>query len=83
MTTPALTDRILRQGKALVRAVDALGTVEPDDPFERALTRLLLAAYKRRLQGTVEAVPAWVSEQILSASERVSAERLAAWSGEN
>jgi hypothetical protein len=29
MNDPALTDRILRQGRALVRAIEALGTIEP------------------------------------------------------
>jgi hypothetical protein len=36
------TDRIIAQGKALVRAIEALGTVEPTGPFERALARLLI-----------------------------------------
>jgi hypothetical protein len=31
------TDRILRQGKALVRAIEALGTIDPSGPFERAV----------------------------------------------
>jgi hypothetical protein len=47
MTNPELTDRILRQGRALVRAIEALGTIQPTGPFERALARLLMAAYKR------------------------------------
>jgi hypothetical protein len=42
----ALTDRILRQGRALIRAIKALGIVQPTGPFERALARLLMAAYK-------------------------------------
>jgi hypothetical protein len=29
------TDRILRQGKALVRAIEALGTIEPSGPIEQ------------------------------------------------
>lgn len=37
MTGPELTDRIIAQGKALVRAIEALGTVEPSGPLERAL----------------------------------------------
>jgi hypothetical protein len=37
MNDPALTDHILRQGKALVRAIESLGTIEPTGPFERAL----------------------------------------------
>ena len=43
MTNLAIVDHILRQGKALVRAIEALGTIEPTGPFERALACLLLA----------------------------------------
>jgi hypothetical protein len=68
--TADLTDRILRQGKALVRAIEALGTIEPTGPFERALARLLMPAYKRRLRAIVKVVPTWVSEEMLSTSER-------------
>jgi hypothetical protein len=67
---PDPTDRILTQGRALVHAIEALGTIEPTGPFELALGRLLMAAYKRRLRAIVETAPAWVSEEILSASER-------------
>ena len=35
------TDRIILQGRALVRAIEALGTIQPSGPFERALARLL------------------------------------------
>jgi hypothetical protein len=38
-------------------------------PIERALARLLIAAYKRRLRAIVKVVPAWASEEILSTSE--------------
>ena len=58
MTVPAFTDHILRQGTALVRAIEALGTIAPSGPSERALARRLLAAYKRRLRGIAEAAPA-------------------------
>jgi hypothetical protein len=34
---PAHTDRIIAQGQALARAIEALGTIEPTGPFERAL----------------------------------------------
>ena len=71
VTIPDLTDRIIAQGKALVRAIEALGTIQPSSPFERALARLPMAAYKRRLRGIVEIAPAWVSEEILSASEHI------------
>jgi hypothetical protein len=57
--------------RALVRAVEALGTIEPTGPFERALARLPMAAYKRRLRAIVASAPAWVGEEILSASERI------------
>ena len=59
MTDPAaLTDCILYQGKALVRAIEALGTIEPTGPFEQALARLLMAVYKRRLRAIVKVVSA-------------------------
>jgi hypothetical protein len=59
-----LTDRILRQGRALVRAIEALGTIEPTGPFERALARLLIAAYKRHLRAIVGVAPAWMSGSV-------------------
>jgi hypothetical protein len=31
-----LTDHLISQGRALVRAIEALGTIEPTGPFERA-----------------------------------------------
>ena len=36
MTHPALTDRLISQGRALVRTIEALGTIEPTGPSERA-----------------------------------------------
>jgi hypothetical protein len=56
--TADLTDRIIAQGRALVRAIEALGTIQPSGPFERALARLLVAAYERRLRGVVALAPA-------------------------
>jgi hypothetical protein len=32
MTNPARTDRIITQARALVRAIEALGTIESTDP---------------------------------------------------
>ena len=46
MTDPTRTDRIIAQGKALVRAIEALFTIEPSGWFERWQVRLLVAAYK-------------------------------------
>jgi len=37
---------------------------ESTGPFERALARLLMAAYKRRLRAIVKVAPAWVSEEM-------------------
>jgi len=61
VTNPDPTDRIVAQSRALVRAIEALGTIEPSGPFERALACLLMAAYKRRLRAIVAVAPAWVS----------------------
>ena len=66
-----------------MRAIEALGTIEPGGPFERAIAGLLLAAYKRRLRGIVEIAPSWVAEQILSASQHVGDDRAAVWMSEN
>jgi hypothetical protein len=32
-----LADRIIRQGRALVRAIESLTTIDPTGPFERTL----------------------------------------------
>ena len=55
----------------LVRANEALSTIQPIGPFERALARLLMAADKRRLRAIVAAAPSSVGEEILSASEAI------------
>jgi len=75
MNDPELTDRIIAQGRALVRAIEALSTIEPSGPFERATAGLLMGAYKRRLRRIVVEVPGWVTEEILSASERIGDQR--------
>ena len=41
----------------------------------RALARVLMAAYKRRLRAIVKVAPAWVGEEILSASEHIGDKR--------
>jgi hypothetical protein len=55
---PDPIDRILTQGRALVRAIEALGTIQPSGPFERAPARLPMVAYERRLRGVVALAPA-------------------------
>jgi len=39
------------RARALVRAIEALGTIEPSGPLERLLAGLLLPAYERRYLG--------------------------------
>lgn len=34
VTTPELTDHVIFQGRALVRAIEALDTIEPGGPLE-------------------------------------------------
>jgi hypothetical protein len=70
VTIPDPTGRIILQARALVRAIEALATIQPSGPFERAPARVLMAAYKQRLRGIVAAAPAWASEEMLSTSER-------------
>jgi hypothetical protein len=67
----------------LVRAIEALGTIEPSGLFERLIAGLLLAVYKRRLNGIVKVVPSWVTERILSASERIDDRRMVLWMSDN
>lgn len=66
MTDAIVTDRIIAQGRTLVRAAEALGEIEPSGLLERTLTRLLLAVYKRRLRGILDAVPDWAKTKILN-----------------
>ena len=77
------TNRIIRQGRALVRAIESLTTIRPTGLFERTIASLLVAGYKRRLQAIVEAAPAWIAEEILSASEHIGDDRAVLWMSEN
>jgi len=65
------TDRTIAQGRILVWAIEALDTIEPVSPLERAMTELLQAAYKRCLRTIVAEAPSWVSEEILSADQMI------------
>jgi hypothetical protein len=69
------TNRILQQGKALVRAIEALETIEATGPIEKAIVWLLLQAYRRRLKAIVAVAPSWVGEADLSASQRIGDDR--------
>jgi hypothetical protein len=76
------TERILEQGHALVRAIDALEAVEPTGWLERSQVWLLLQAY-RRLRAIVGAALDWLAEKILSASQEIGKDRPAVWLSEN
>ena len=76
------TDYMITQGRALVRAIEALETIEPSDESERASARLLVQASKRRLRAVIGTAPAWVGNRILEASESILDPREALF-GEN
>jgi hypothetical protein len=83
MTDPDVVARAISQGKALVRAIESLATIEATGPIERFIVGLLLPAYKRRLRSIVESAPAWMSEEILSASEHIEGDRAPVWWSDN
>jgi hypothetical protein len=37
MSDPTVTETVIEQGKALVRAIEAMGTIHPTGWFERAM----------------------------------------------
>jgi hypothetical protein len=76
-------DRIIRQGRALVKAIEGLSEVDPGGLIERLMIRMLLDSYKQRLQALTAALPAWAVEKILSVSEYVGDDRAAAWMSRN
>jgi len=78
MAAPAPTDHLISQGRALVRAIEVLGTIEPTGPFERMLAWLLLTVYRRWLRAIVATIPASASEGKSSASEGVEEQSWAA-----
>jgi hypothetical protein len=78
VTNPGLTDRIIRQGKALSVPSRLWAPSNPAARSSVCWCGLLLAAYKHRLRQIVGVAPAWVSEEILSASEYWSAYGLSA-----
>ncbi|MFW6126341.1 MAG: hypothetical protein ACOC58_04470 [Chloroflexota bacterium] len=77
------TDRIIRQGKALVRAIEALETIKRTGPIEELMSWFLLQAYRRRLRAIVASAPAWMTEQILSVSQHIDEDRPAIWLSDN
>jgi hypothetical protein len=77
------TEQILEQGKALVRAIEALESINPTGPIERVQVWFLLQAYRRRLRAIVAAAPAWMAEEILSASQHIEEDWAAVWMSDN
>ena len=73
----------MARGCTFARAIEAQGIIEPVGPYERALARLLMAAYKRLLRAIVKVVPTWVSEEILGASEHIGDDRPVLWISKN
>jgi hypothetical protein len=83
MTASNHITRIILQGRALVRAIEALSTIEPSGWFERWQAGMLQRAYKERLRAIVAGVPEWAAEEILSVSEHIPEDRPAVWFSEN
>jgi len=74
---------IITQGRVLVRAIEAIGTIEPNGWFKRKIARFRQAVYKRRLQALVVALPDWVTEEILSASQHIGEDGAVVWWSED
>ena len=77
-----IATRVIIQGRALVRSVQALETIEPSAGFERAIRGLQVKAYTRRLHAIIGTAPPWVGNRIFQASESILDPR-AALLGEN
>ena len=68
---PEVAEHLIEEGCALVQAIEGLRVIEPSGWFERAISSLLLAAYRRRLKMIIATAPPWVVGRILSAVEGV------------
>ena len=77
LADPEGADRVISQGRALVRAIEAPATIEPSDDSERASARLLMRDRKRRLRAVIAADPPRVDEGTLGASEGIPDPRAA------
>jgi len=80
---PKATDRLIRQGRVLVRAIDSLEAIDSKGPFESAATWFLLRAYRHRLRSIVVEAPAWAAEEIIGASEQIGDDRPVQWISPN
>ena len=77
LTPTEAASKIIAEGRALVRAIAAIDTSVPGDPIEHRQARLLQVEYRHCLRELLRAVPAWVAEEILSASEQIGDDRAA------
>jgi hypothetical protein len=64
------TNPIVTQGRALVRAIEALDAIVPSGRLEMYFAKLLTSIYKHRLRQTLKLAPVWISEEIMSISEQ-------------
>jgi hypothetical protein len=62
-------EHVLEQGRALIRAVEALETIVPTGPVLRVQAWFLPEAYRRPLRGIIELAPERAAEEILTASD--------------
>jgi hypothetical protein len=76
-------DRIIRQSRALVKAIEGLSEVDPGGPIERLMIRMLVDSYKQRLLVLTAAFPTWAVERILSTSGHIGDDRAAVWTKNN
>ena len=66
------TNLIISQGRALVRAIEAIDSIAPSGWFERWQARSLRVIYEHRLHEIVKTAPVWIAEEILAAREQVN-----------
>lgn len=77
------TEKMLAQGKALFRAIEALETIDAVQRDERQTASRLVETYRRGLREIVASALAWVSEEIVSANQRIDDGRWLLWMSDN
>ena len=73
-TPEQIQERVICSDKTCVRLVEASEVMLSLEPVwtERLLLRMVKALYQHRLRGLVKALPAGVSAEILTASEKIT-----------
>lgn len=61
--------RLIAQGRALARAIQALNEIDSKQPFEREMAQIFQNAYRRCLQDIIASAPPRVGEEILDSEE--------------